>query len=175
MELDCRYPSISEGDGSRAVVEAEAEPDDSPTVARVSSTCSPVFLRFFPFLGELSSGISSRFLRFFLRSGCSDAGIPDESLIRPKGDMWSARTDWERLIHLYMFYGLEFGFCTILSVFLLGDLCGYTAHFGKPLPMPTKIDHSPGVSPTCGATTSSLFLLFSFFFFFLSLTSMLWS
>lgn len=72
MELDCRYSSISEIEGSGADVEP-----DGASVASVSGASSSVFLRFFfSFLDVPSSGASSRFLRFFLRSNSSEAGAP---------------------------------------------------------------------------------------------------
>lgn len=73
MELDCRYSSISEAEGS-VVVEVRVELEDGPAMVGVSGTCSSVFLRFFfTFRDEWSSEASSRFLRFFLRSGSSEA------------------------------------------------------------------------------------------------------
>ena len=78
MELDCRYSSMSEAEGSWTVG-VGIELEDGPAVVGVSGTCSPVFLRFFfSFLVEWSSEASSRFLRFFLRSGSSEAGILDD-------------------------------------------------------------------------------------------------
>jgi len=77
MELDCIYSSISEAEGSKPRAEVEVEVEDSPTVS-VSGARSSVFLRFFlSCLDELFSEASSRFLRFFLRSGSSEAVIPD--------------------------------------------------------------------------------------------------
>ena len=73
-ELDCKYCSISEADGSGVVVEVEVELEGSPAVASVSVVRSSVFLRFF-FLDGLSSGVS--FLRFFFRSGSSEAEMSD--------------------------------------------------------------------------------------------------
>lgn len=78
IELDCRYSSISEAEGSEILAGVEAEADDGPAIVRVSGACSSVFLRFFfSFLSELFSEESSRFLRFLLRSGSSEAGISD--------------------------------------------------------------------------------------------------
>lgn len=76
IELDCRYSSMSEVEGSGAGVEIEVELGSGRTVANVSGACSSVFLRFFfSFLSEWSSEASSRLLRFFLRSVSSEAGI----------------------------------------------------------------------------------------------------
>jgi len=72
MELDCRYSSTSEADGSETVIEVEIGLE-GPAVVNVSGTCSSVFLRFLSFLDDFSSEVSSRFLRFFLRSGSSEA------------------------------------------------------------------------------------------------------
>lgn len=77
MELDCRYSSTSEAEGSETAVEVEIELEGGLAVVGVSGTCCSVFLRFLSLLDDLSSDASSRFLRFFLRSGPSEAGIPD--------------------------------------------------------------------------------------------------
>ena len=52
MELDCRYSSISEAEGS-VVVEIRVKLEEGLAMVGVSGTCSSVFLRFFfSFLDE---------------------------------------------------------------------------------------------------------------------------
>ena len=89
MELDCKYSSILEAEGSGTEVEVELE--DGPAIVSVSEACSSVFLRlFFSFLDEMFSEAYSCALRFFLRSGFSEAEILDNtSLI-----VWRSAHRW---------------------------------------------------------------------------------
>lgn len=91
MELDCKYSSVSEAEGSETEVEVELEDGDGPAIVSVSGARSSVFLRFFfSFLDEMFSEAYSCALRFFLRPGSSEAEILDNtSLI-----VWRSAHRW---------------------------------------------------------------------------------